>query len=369
MPKRTHWTPTLPELIGLLEGTGQGTRPMLWTLGRTQHVIPYKPDENKSQSFEYVRLDDGTEHGKRAQRVYTAKNTWCPIGSLYLVSDSYASCVPVMGVSKSRTYLAHINGFTGTHDFAGWEPGASILILSKTDAEHRAKAQMIYEYCIKHFAEVAIENMNWWGCTGVIAFRSTFIAYLEDGTPEDLTLSATESLAKLMAEKAQAKAEQLLRAANGAATAAAGTSPAALAAAAAVAHTAAAAGGAATGMQRMEAERQRLIAAAASQGGGSAAGAGAAAGGTSAAQMALFQSINLAVDGKALAAEFERQRLNQGLAGANNGAAAAATATATATATSLPALPTLPPLLTMPTPAEIQAAAAAAKSAAPTLQK
>jgi hypothetical protein len=185
---------TLPALIGQLALQGLEARPRVWTISHSKHDIPYAraepfadKDKQDMRKTEDVVLQ-GAPAGAKAIRLETGASHSCPVGSAYLVSDGFASCVAVMGVTKTTTYLVHIDKAPPDVAFKGWDREAAVMILrKKSPAVYHEKVKVIREYCMKYFFNGAdVDDIGWYGSTGVIAFRSTWIAYLESSSQESL---------------------------------------------------------------------------------------------------------------------------------------------------------------------------------------
>lgn len=229
----------LPQLVPLLARTARTNVPVLWVVWKGKHRLPYArpaPPADKDQAIntmlEPVRLDDGSPLGTMATRVDTCGSASCLPGG-YLVSDGFQCCVPVVGVSPFRTYLAHVATASNfANQFRGWDDTMRVMIVRRAGhAGHTVMTEKLKE----HFGPRSFFLDVSWSCDiAVIVHKSTCIVYQED-LSDDEGPAAAASPARVDAN-ANAAAVPLPVAA-GAAAAAGSASASASASAAAAALT------------------------------------------------------------------------------------------------------------------------------------
>jgi hypothetical protein len=99
-----------------------------------------------------------------------------------LVSDHFASCVPVIAIGRTGTHLAHVNGpveiLTDSRD---WWKTHRIMVI-KTDQAHQAsKAELVLKRLkTLEFKEAAMFHAPFPLRIGIVVIGSTAIAYSHD---------------------------------------------------------------------------------------------------------------------------------------------------------------------------------------------
>lgn len=174
----------LDEAFGWLATTARGIQPMLWTVDGGPHKVPYVYDGELPRSIQNqdVTAYEGTAAAQAATRV----GTGCQASSAdgYLVSDSFESCIPVVGLSATRTYLAHMNGWGNREAlFSTWEQNMRVMIVKKSaPANHANLIEPLRQFLHGKFTGGAFVQATGWGgvSTAVMVRRSTCIAYRQD---------------------------------------------------------------------------------------------------------------------------------------------------------------------------------------------
>lgn len=160
---------SLLHAAGLMRNTAVSARPGLSVLAAGQDVTGCS------------RLLIGI-NGRDVTHVGVHEQASCAFGH-YLLSDSFMSCIPVVGVSAvtRRTYLAHVQAPFGYKElFGGWDPAVRIMIVRKETPPNHVRNVGLLEGFLKGMFPGAVEVVDTGfnlSNMGVVVCNSTCLTY------------------------------------------------------------------------------------------------------------------------------------------------------------------------------------------------